>query len=223
MKSSASTSTRRCRRTRREINEGGTAGAGGPSLVCRGLRLAADSGTPFFCKGMCGCQRRDGGIIAILPLMAHSVMRAWLKMQSWGNRRFFMLLDTSCYGIEDTVWTGRECGCMRSLLTATRMRRIRMPGGGLPPLPGRDPGRHLVWPGLHPLLLRREPHAGAALRRATLVPGGLEAKARRHGAAAQRPGHGGHPLSGPALVRTVSPKRIRGCQKGWRHSRHPFC
>ena len=27
-------------------------------------------------------------------------------MQSWGNRRFFMLLDTSCYGIEDTVWTG---------------------------------------------------------------------------------------------------------------------
>ena len=32
--------------------------------------------------------------------------------------------------------------------------------GGLPPLPGRDPGCHLVWPGLHPLLLRREPHAG---------------------------------------------------------------
>ena len=169
MNTSASTSTRRCCRTRREINEGGTTGAGGPSLVCRGLRPAADSGTPFFCKGMCGCQRRDGGIIAILSLMAHSVMRAWLKMRSWGNRRFFMLLDTSCYGIEDTVWTGRER--LHAIpADSNENAQDQNAWGELPALPGRDPGCHLVWPGLHPLLLRREPHAGAALRRAALVP-----------------------------------------------------
>lgn len=165
MNTSASTSTRRCRRTRREINEGGTAGAGGPSLVCRGLRPAADSGTPFFCKGMCGCQRRDGGIIAILPLMAHSVMRAWLKMRSWGNRPFL-------YGAGyELLWhRGHSMDRERARLHAipadsNENAQDQNAWGELPALPGRDPGRHLVWPGLHPLLLRRESRAGAALRR----------------------------------------------------------